>query len=81
VEERDGVTLRLSPASLKESTVPGGDYGVIVQEDVPRNTAFLEYGGELITLEEAKRRQNKVIYLFYLVPHIPPRHNLFLLHG
>ena len=60
VEERMRVPLRLVAASLKESTIPGAGRGIVVREDVPKNKKFLEYGGECITLAEAKKRQNKV---------------------
>ena len=60
VEERMRVPLRLVAASLKESTIPGAGLGVFVREDVPKDKIFLEYGGECITLAEAKKRQQKV---------------------
>ena len=65
-EERKGVPLRLSPASLRESTLPGGGIGVFVREDVPDKTVILEYGGEVITMEEAKRRQIQVIAFVFI---------------
>ncbi len=47
--------------SLQESTIPGAGLGIFVREDVQNNTVFSEYGGELINLAEAKKRQLKVI--------------------
>jgi len=57
----------LSPASLKESTLPGGGLGLFVREDVPDETVFLEYGGEIITMKEARRRQMKVIAFAFIL--------------
>ena len=76
-EQLNGAQLRLSPASLQESTLPNGGFGVVVREDVPVNTKVLEYGGELITLEEAKRRKKKVIDFIFISSHIPPRYTWF----
>ena len=36
-----------------------------MREDVPAKTVFSEYGGELITLDEARKRQMEVIALFF----------------
>lgn len=58
---RKGRPLRLVAMSVKESTIPGAGRGLFVREDVPDNTIFAEYGGELITLAEARKRQMQVI--------------------
>ena len=62
-----GRPLRLVAMSLKESTVPGAGRGLFVREDVWAKTIFSEYGGELITLDEARKWQMEVtLFLLFL---------------
>ncbi len=56
--------------SVKESTIPGAGNGIFVREDVPAKTILSEYGGELLTLAEARKRQMQVIS-FCVFLHIP----------
>ncbi len=58
--------------SVKESTFPGAGRGLFVREDVQSKTIFSEYGGELITLAKARKRQMhwQVISFFFFL-HIP----------
>ena len=62
---RKGRPLRLVASSLKESTIPGAGRGLFVREDVPAKTVLAEYGEELITLDEARKRQKEVIALLF----------------
>ena len=56
----NGKQLRLVATSLQESTLPGAGRGIIVQEDVAPGQLFEEFGGEVITFDEAKMRRSQV---------------------
>ncbi len=60
---RRGDPRTLVAASLKESTIPGAGLGLFVRDNVQTGKIFCEYGGQVITLDEARKRQRKVVAL------------------
>jgi len=56
-----GKRLKYAAVSLKESTLEGAGHGLFVRQRVAVGDAICEYGGEVVDLDEAKRRQTEEV--------------------
>lgn len=57
----DGTRLDLAASSLQESTLEGAGRGLILNQYVPPNTKYAEYGGDVVGERVARSRRAKVI--------------------